>query len=690
MMRRAFTVSLSAVFACGLVATASTPGSASVDDGQGTESTVRKTVLSTGDADGQISDRSMVIQVASAGTGTGVVEVPVGDSSVRNLDGFESLSTSGDTVAFMVDVDGTQAQRAYTKTDVAPIDVAVSATLDGKPIDPGEVIDKSGVLEVTYRVTNTTVQPVETSYENGAGNQVPLSVDMGDPFVGTLDVTLPPEFAEVTAPGATAAGDGKGGTQLGYQMVLFEPLGSTTETLTYQARVSRGSLPAATFGFLPIVPYDNSTIATTQSSYASGADSGRQIYSAGEQIGENLLKLQSGIGQLVSGLGQLAAGAQTLGDGLTDTAIPGANAIAAGADELAKGLNDKALPAAQELATGSKKLSDGLTDDLVPGTEQIADGLNQVDDALRTLPTTVKSAADYQKLIGGVEQLQIALAQLADNQGPVLKGFADQTTTYLESIKSRAASGDCTGSACADIIQDATSGEASNGNVVVGITGIIDNAQTGAAGLIAVEDGISELVDTIAENLYDNPDWQDLVAGGQTLEEGAIDAADGARQLADVNEQLSEGLVAPADGASQLADGGEKLAEGLVPAAEGAETIAEKLGEAETGATQAQDGAGQLKTEGADKLLESGDQAAVEFATKVAMLDSLQEAGEQGAGIPYGNATGPNTTTTGAYQVVLSEASNEGANDVIRYLVAALGFLAAGLVGTMVWRRRGL
>jgi putative membrane protein len=689
---------VSAAFTVGLLAGIAGPaaaagGTASSDN---VETMVRKTVLQTGNANGEVSDMSMYTQLSSGGKGSATIEVPVGDASVRNLNGFSSLETTGDTTTFNIDVDGTTTRRVYTKVDSQPIDVVVSATLDGRPVDPNAVINKTGVLKVTYEVVNTTTRPVKTSYLNGAGNSVPLSVTTADPFVGTLAVTLPSEFAEVTATGATAVGDGKGGTQLGYQMVLFEPLGTTTQTLTYEARIASGTLPEATFGFLPIVPYDNSTIATTKSSYASGAESGRKIYSAGDLLGENLLKLQSGIGQLVAGLGQLADGANTIGKGIERKAIPGAEKLAAGAGKLERGLRDKALPGAMDLAKGSKKLSRALDKEIVPGAKDIAAGLVTVDNAFRDLPTTVKSEAKYQQLVGGVNALQIALANLADFQGPVLRSFAKEVDGYLLSIEGLAGGLDCTGAptaTCADvkgyIEDDAKSGKSANKNVITGITGIIDNANTGTDGLKDVKEGIGTLVDTISENLYDNDDWKELVTGGQDLADGlAGDVAKGATDIAVGNIELRKGLIKPIKGAGDLADGGTKLAKGLEPAAAGAKLLTEKLGEAQDGAVQAEDGAGRLKTEGADQLLESGDEAAVEFATKVALLDALQADGEAGAGIPFGKAVGPNTATTGAYQLVLSPAEDPLANDTARYVLGLVAFLAAGLLGTMLWRRR--
>lgn len=635
------------------------PQNAGVPLSESVATVVRKTVLQTGNASGQVSDMSMVTQVSAVGEGTNTIEVPVGTSSVRNLNNFGSPATQGDDVVFPLTVDGNTNRRVYTKADVQPVTVVTRATLDGKPIDPGSVIDKTGVLKVTYVVTNQTTRTVATTYPNGAGIEIPTTVSIADPFVGSLAVTLPSQFGEVTAPGATAVGDGKGGTQLGYQMVLFDPLGSTTQTLSYESRIQGGTIPQATFGFLPIIPYDNSTIASTKDAYASGSASGEKVYDAGLQLGDNLLKLQAGAGKLLAGLGQLSDGAVKLTDG---------------AGELADGLNGTAIPAANKIADGSSALSKGLSKDLAPGAQQIADGLVTLNQAFIDLPGTVMADAQYQQLVGGVEQLQIGLQGLNEQQGPVLQSFAEQVSEYLESIKALAESADCTGTACPDIAQDATSGLASNLNVKTGLEGIVEQAGTGADGLLEVREGIGTLVDSIAENLYDNEQWQELLAGGQQLAEGALDAADGAGQLADGTAKLADGLVPAGEGASALADGGSQLVDGL--------------GQASDGVVQVEEGAGELKAQGTDKLMESGDETASDFAQKVAVLNALQVEGQAGAGIPYGNAIGTNTTTTGAYQLVLSGAASSTTDNIARYTVGVIGFIVAGALGTMLWRRR--
>ncbi len=94
-------------------------------------------------------------------------------------------------------------------------------------------------------------------------------------------------------------------------------------------------------------------------------------------------------------------------------------------------------------------------------------------------------------------------------------------------------------------------------------------------------------------------DWQDLVKGGQALVDGLNgDAIPGAKKLAEGLESLYEGLGPAGDGATALADG---------------------LGGAVDGVVEIEDGAGDLKSQGTDQLMESGDETASEFAAKVAL-----------------------------------------------------------------------
>jgi putative membrane protein len=353
--------------------------------------------------------------------------------SNRNLNEFGPFPMEGQSIVFDLDVDGTTEERTLTDADISPMEVSVKVMLDGIEVEPADLVGASGVVDVQYTVRNTTARTENVTFADVEGNEVTEAIEVADPYAGSLDVTLPQGFNEITATGATVAGDGTNQTSLGYTFVLFPPLGSTEVTVGYQARTSNGQMPAAVFSFLPIVPLENSTIAGTQEAFKGGAAAGAQIFDAGTQIGDNLLKLQAGAGQLVAGLGQLSAGAAQLSDGLVNTAAPGSAALADGANQVSDGLSqlNENVPALEEgvdaLNDGANQLSDGLNQlesnvpELESGVEQLDDGaaelaagmaaldagLAKLYAGVDALPEQVKKSLetnpDYQKLLGGLD-----------------------------------------------------------------------------------------------------------------------------------------------------------------------------------------------------------------------------------------------------------------------------------------------
>ena len=302
-------------------------------------------------------------------------------------------------------------ERTLTDADIAPMEVSVKVMLDGVEVAPADLVGKSGVVDVEYTVRNTTAKTGPVTFTDVEGKEITEDVETADPFAGSLDVILPQGFNEVTAPGATIAGNGQNETQLGYTFVLFPPLGSAEVKVGYQSRVTNGQMPAAEFAFLPIVPFDNSTIAGTTEAYKGGASTGAAIFGAGQQIGDNLLKLQDGAGKLVAGLGQLSAGATQLSDGLVNTAAPGSAALADGANQVADGLNqlNSNVPALEEgvsdLNAGAKTAQrrrragcGRATRVWQRGSRRLNSGLNLLSQGVAALPTSIQSNDGYKQL----------------------------------------------------------------------------------------------------------------------------------------------------------------------------------------------------------------------------------------------------------------------------------------------------
>ena len=115
--------------------------------------------------------------------------------------------------------------------------------------------------------------------------------------------------------------------------------------------------------------------------------------------------------------------------------------------------------------------------------------------------------------------------------------------------------------------------------------------------------------------------------------------------------------------------------------------LADGLAQAEPGGAQIEDGAGQLKKQGADELAKTGKEAQLGYAKNVALLEAAQQAGLEGAGIPFGNAEGTNVVTTAAYQMQLAGISVDTENTALKYILAAVMIAAGALAGVIAARK---
>ncbi len=117
---------------------------------------------------------------------------------------------------------------------------------------------------------------------------------------------------------------------------------------------------------------------------------------------------------------------------------------------------------------------------------------------------------------------------------------------------------------------------------------------------------------------------------------------------------------------------------GLGDAADGSGQLADGLAQAEPGGAQIEAGAGQLKEEGADKLADTGKEAQLGYARNVALLEAAQQAGLEGAGIPFGPAEGTDVVTTGAYKMYVAGVAADTENNALKFGLGALLIAGAG------------
>ncbi|MHB8273614.1 MAG: hypothetical protein ACYDC9_02420 [Dermatophilaceae bacterium] len=214
-----------------------------------------ETVQAYLNADGKVREVRVYEQIALQGKGTVTIKTPVSTKNLRNLDGFSGFEVKDGNMVSTQTVNGEQRLRAVSDYDKKlPLKVTVTYKLDGKTVNAGDVVGKSGRLEVHYKVDNVTGKDQTVTYNDGTGKQVTETQKVVIPMVGSLSTVLPSNFTDVQSAEANMAGDGRGQTKMSFTMTLFGPIGSYTSEFGYSAAITDGVIPDATISALPISP----------------------------------------------------------------------------------------------------------------------------------------------------------------------------------------------------------------------------------------------------------------------------------------------------------------------------------------------------------------------------------------------------------------------------------------------------
>ncbi|KRC63507.1 hypothetical protein ASE12_01255 [Aeromicrobium sp. Root236] len=691
----------------GLSAGAMAPGAFAAGSDDDVKVSNTETVQVAMDASGHIDAKRVYEQLVLTGNGKVDLANPISTKGLRNLDGFRGYDVKDGAVHIKTDVDGTKKYRSVSDfTKKLPLDIKVTYTLDGKKMDPSDIVGKSGKLEVRYVVTNVTGTTEDVPFTNGEGKTETAPQEVVVPMVGTLDTTLPSSFTKVVPDGANAAGDGRGGTMLSFTMTLIPPIGKATAEIGYTAQVKDATIPKADISALPVNPLENVSFKGGAEAYKGGAETGQDLTAGATEINANVLKLRDGASDLLAGILKLRDGADQLSSGLNGEAVPGAKKLADGSSQLDAGaskLQDgtgKLSAGADKLDAGAGQLADGLAEAsggapaLLDGVAKLKAGAQQVDAGLVKLQQTVAGgvgspAADgtlrngVAKLIGGLGGVDTGLdgvdgalagaLQLANSlddtvpQKPQLVGAITGAKNGVASLKG-AISALKTGAGSLDGGLQQLAGGVTAG---VGAPSTDKTLRNGIAQLIG---GLDQLTDK----------GGDLVAGLDKLAAGADQLSDGTGDLSAGAGDLNAGAGDLKAGTGQLSAGAGDLAGGLGTAAAGSAKLAAGLGTAAEGAPKLPEGAERLSKEGTSKVVESGKETAMDFGQRYALL----EAGAKRAASaqPYGSPEGATALT--AYKFEIAGEDGSGTANVTRGLAAIALMVAAG--GFATARRRGL
>jgi putative membrane protein len=658
------------------------------------------------DAAGKIDAQRIYEQVELRGKGKVDLSNPVSTKGLRNLDGFGGFDVRDDQVRIKTDVDGVKQYRSVSDfTKDLPVEISVSYLLDGKKVEPGDIVGKSGDLQVQYEVRNTTGVQQDVTFPDGEGVEQSRPNSVVIPMVGSLTTVLPSNFTRVQSAEANAAGDGRGGTQMSFTMTLIPPIGSDRATFGYTARITDGVVPEATLSMLPVNPLESPSFSGGAASYKGGAESGQDLTAGATEIDANVLKLAEGASDLVSGIFQLKDGADQLSAGLNNDAVPGAQKLAAGGGELDAGAS-KLKAGTGDLTAGAKKLNAGAGDladgletaadggpALLQGVADLTDGANLVDQGLVTLRDTVNAGgAQFKSTFAS--SVDTNTAGVAAQLAPSINGALDNLNALVQAssasdVEKATFAGNVAGTKTAlnNGIAGALTGPLASG-LKAGVNSGVDQITGGVAGGVGdpatadtLRNGMARIIGGLA---ILNDKGGELAAGLDKLSAGANQLQSGTGDLNAGANQLNAGAGDLKAGTGQLADGAGQLASGLGDAASGSSQLADGLGQAAESAPALPDGANQLSEQGTSQLVNVGNATASDYGLKYALIEAGAERASSAQ--PYGSPEGATALT--AYKFEIAGEDGAGSANVKRGIAGVA--LLAGAGALAAFRRRSL
>ena len=687
--------------------------------------TVAKSMLVTTSAAGDPAMNVLLSNTQVSGNGSATVKVPVATTNAKNSSGFQAPAMEGQDIVYNVNNSAGTVQTLAASNGSykgkLPIKVDVETWLDGKKIDPADMVNVTGKVKLVYTFRNVTGEKTKISFKGPDGALITQEKEIPIPFGGAFSITLPSQFADINAPWAEG-GVSPSGTTLSGTVMLIPPLGAVTQSVAIEARADAASLPGATFQALPVTLTDQGMGRLAYQALPLGGDVTNVALQAGAFGKSDLVKLHA----LVQKYAAVAAGisnnyvkpvVQAFKDGEVDAAIADAEAQLVKLDQGAEQLG-QLLPTATKVIT----YVDDALNFIVPAFENNTANINKIIGYVQTASTLLnKYLPKIQQAVIYFEQNLPALiekgAKLTESAGsvcktvdnfmdghsihtidemfswaiPVVKAFSATYGQYLENIQTAIDELYANKGYVVDCVAYATIVEAMLLALNAQMPTIIANLNkfeadaNKVAGYLdqAAEygDEFEALEPTITKAL-DNNNCPKTPSGISNC--GIMQQIDYLVSLMNqattaVNGSMVPGLnsvvryIPAANKFIGLADTyvpifGEKIERMIPEVFQGADTALDAGDSALAGYTS------------------KADKAAVLVASYTAQLEVMNARAQSGQGIPAGPAQGANTNL-GVYQYQIAGADNQKDPTLIMFGLAGILILLSAAVGTVLYSK---
>lgn len=409
--------------------------------------------------------------------------------NVENVKGYETFSMDGNVRVW--DAMGADVYTQGVSDEAVPIEVAVSYTLDGKPIAPDQLAGKSGKVVIRFDYTNNLYEEVEIG-----GKTEKIYV----PFAVVTAMLLDSDnFSNVEVVNGRVFNDGDHTAVVGMALPgMQENLDLDAEDLEIPSYVEV-SADVTDFELEPM--FTAAVCDPFKEIDLDEVENTDDLTEALDKLTDAMDQLMDGSSQLYDGLGELLEKSETLSSAV-DQLAAGADALKDGAGSLQTGA-DQLKQGAESLGTGLTAL-DGKSEQLLGAAGQTFDAIiatanQQIAASGAQVPEL--TADNYEKVLSGV------IALLGDNPAAEqLKGLKTSLDNYNAFYQG---------------LQQYTAGVAQS-----------------AAGAQKLEDGLGT-----------------LSSGAGSLNEGAGQLSGGLKQMKENVPALLDGITKLHDGAGELADG---------------------------------------------------------------------------------------------------------------------------------------
>lgn len=639
-------------------------------------------------------ETNLINRIVAQGYGPQDLAVETSTNRLRFLDQTGAPKIEGQDALYPIG--GKPQTTTSTVADFEkPLPIALHAeyaTPDGgqRGVNPDDIPGRSGRVDITYTVTNTTVKRQQVTYQAADGTTKTKELPVFAPFVGVLQATLPSSI-KIDKPGNAVVGTSPTGeTTLTWNLVLYPPIGSYEQRLNFRISGDELSIPAVT---MQTVPISNGQSPSTEfaAKLLSESVKGNQSMIEGlDKVNSGVLELGSGASELANGGAELGYGigtAQSGAAGLTQ----GANALTAGLDQLTGGLNKLAGPQGLPASAAA--------------TEQIAKAVKQIAAKVggpwnkplpEPLPNPLPKDITLYQILEVLQRGSRVVAQLsADVSGTVAKGALDagQIGNNAQDAKNDAQEAAnvladvindiCPGAGigpCADL--EAAKDKAQTASDSAGTAQAQSNTLTSelaaAAGKAAVVAGATELTYRLMPQVLDQVTALSLALDSRDPNQigiyQSLMALRGALlRASQAIEAAANGVDSAAVGADELAQGADQLDQGLEALLAGSEQLAD-------GAKALASGAGQLSSEGTQRMMSEIIDASQTSGLADAYLKAASDRVNEAA--PYPTPQGGVSHV--AYVYSMAPVENQQSSPVVPLTI--LGLLAVG-GGILAYRR---